>query len=409
MPLFTYSAKNFKGEEKTGELEAVDTLDVAGQLRKDGYVLTFAEEVLKTEKPKFALLKISFDFLQRITLADKMIFSRNLAVLVGAGVSLNRALDILAKEMEKERFKKTILTVSERVRTGKSFSDALEEFPAVFEEIYTSMIRVGETGGNLEEVLKLLALHYEKEHDLRSKVQGAMIYPAVVVVIMFLVGAMMMIFVIPKLTKIFVDLGVELPFSTKIIIFTSHIMEKYALLVFAAIFAFIYALRIFSKKEIGKKIFHKLILKAPILKNIAKKVNSARMSRILSSLIESGVPMVRALEISARTLSNYYFRKSLIVASEEVQKGKQLSKSLAEFHELYPGLITQMIEVGEESGKLSEILVKVADFYEEEVSAITKNLASIIEPALMVVIGVAVGFFAVSMIQPLYAIVSQAG
>src|SRR3989344_2370577 len=213
MPLFTYNAKNFQGEERKGEMEAQSVMDVAQQLRKDSFVLTFAEEVIKNEKPKFAAFQKSLDFLQRVTLADKMMFSRNLAVLVGAGVSLNRALDILAKETENQRFKKILLTISDRVRTGKSFSDALEEFSNVFEEIFTGMVRVGETGGNLEEVLRLLASHFEKEHDLQSKVKGAMTYPAVVVAVRIIVGALMMTFVIPKLTKIFVDLNVELPLS----------------------------------------------------------------------------------------------------------------------------------------------------------------------------------------------------
>jgi type IV pilus assembly protein PilC len=410
MPQYTYTAKNFQGETKTGELEAANVADVAQQLHKDGFVLTFAEETAKQAAGrKFAFLDTILNVLNRVKLSDKMVFSRNLAILVGAGVSLNRALEILAKETENERFKEIILTVAERVRGGKPFSEALEEFPGVFEEIYTSMVRVGETGGNLEEVLKLLAVHYEKEHDLRSKVQGAMVYPAVIVCVMIGVGFVVMAFVIPKLTQVFVEMNVELPLSTKVIIVVSNILAQYSVFVIAAAAVFIYLLRVFSQKEAGKKIFHKLFLNAPILKNISKKVNAARMTRILSALIDSGVPMVKALEISAHTLANWYFKQSLLDTSVEVQKGVALSKLLAKYPDLYPGLVTQMIEVGEESGKLSEILVKVADFYEDEVANITRNLASIIEPVLMVVIGVAVGFFAVSIIQPLYSIVSQAG
>ena len=407
MPLFSYNAKNYRGETTTGELEAASVMAVAEQLRKDGYVLTFAEEAVKTAKPKLAFLQKSFDFLQRVSISDKMIFSRNLAVLIGAGVSLNRAIDILAKETEGTLFKKILLTVAERVRGGKSFSESLEEFPDAFEEIYTNMVRAGETGGNLESTLRLLAVHYEKEHELRSKVSGAMVYPAVVIAVMIIVGALMMTFVIPNLTRIFIELNVPLPFTTRMIIFVANFMEQYALAVLGAVIAFVFFLRAFAKREAGKKVFHALFLKAPILSGVVKKVNSARMSRILSALIDSGVPIVKSLEISTHTLSNYYFQQSLVRAGESVQKGTSLSKALAEFPNLYPGLVTQMISVGEESGKLSDILVKVADFYEEEVSNLTKNLASIIEPALMVVIGAAVGFFAVSMIQPLYGIVSQ--
>ena len=234
-----------------------------------------------------------------------------------------------------------------------------------------------------------------------------MVYPAVILTVMIIIGALMMVFVIPKLTKIFVELNVPLPFTTRIIIFVANFMEKYSLGVFGATIVLAFLTRAFAKREAGKKIFHAVFLRAPILGSVVKKVNSARMSRILSALIDSGVPIVKSLEISTHTLSNYYFQQSLVKAGESVQKGTPLSKALAEFPALYPGLVTQMIGVGEESGKLSDILVKVADFYEEEVSNLTKNLAALIEPALMVVIGAAVGFFAVSMIQPLYGIVSQ--
>ena len=406
MPVFSYVAKNFKGETKSGELEAADKITLVQELRKDGFVLTFAEELVK-KPPRFAALGKSFNFLQRISLPDKMMFCRNISVLVGAGVALNRSLEILAKETEKDKFKRIILTVSERIRAGKSFSDSLEEFPDVFDELFTGMVRVGETGGNLEEVLKLLALHYEKENDLRGKVVGALVYPAVVVGVMLLIGALMMIFVIPKLTKIFEDMNASLPLTTQLIITISNIMANYALFVLAGFGVLVYLLRIFSKTVSGQRIFHEFFLRAPVLGTIVKKVNSARMSRILSSLIEAGVPMVRSLEIAARTLSNYYFRTSLVTASQEVQKGKPLSETLALYPNVYPVLITQMIQVGEESGKLSDILKKIADFYEEEVTSLTKNLASVIEPLLMVLIGGAVGFFAVSMIQPLYSLVSQ--
>lgn len=338
-----------------------------------------------------------------------MMFCRNLSILVGAGISLNRALDILSKETEKEKLKRTILSISESIRAGKPFSDSLEEFPAVFDELFTNMVRVGETGGNLEEVLRLLATHYEKENDLRGKVVGALVYPAVVVSVMLIIGALMMVFVIPKLTKIFEDMNATLPLTTQLIITISNLMADYALFFLAGFVVLAYLMRRFSKTISGQRLFHRALLRAPVFGTIIKKVNSARMSRILSSLIEAGVPMVRSLEIASRTLTNYYFRTSLVEASQEVQKGKPLSETLTAYSTVYPVLITQMIQVGEESGKLSDILKKIADFYEEEVASITKNLASVIEPLLMVVIGGAVGFFAVSMIQPLYSLVSQVG
>lgn len=408
MPLFSYRAKSFTGEIRSGQIEVPDKTTLAQELHKDGYVLTFAEE-LAPKTSRLALFAVSFDFLQRISLADKMMFCRNLAILAGAGVSLNRALDILAQETEKQKFKRIIRTVSDEVRAGRAFSESLEKFPRVFDDLFTNMVRVGETGGNLEEVLQLLAAHYEKEHELRGRVIGALVYPLVIVCVMIIIGFVMMIFVIPKLTKIFEDLNAELPFTTQLVITASKIMAAYAPLVLGGLALGIWPLWRLARSIPGQKVLHKLFLTLPISKHLSQKVNSARMSRILSSLIEAGVPMVRSLEIASRTLGNYYFRTSLVAASQDVQKGKPLSQTLSAHSGVYPVLLTQMIQVGEESGKLAEILLKIADFYEAEVSSATRNLSSVIEPLLMVVIGGAVGLFAVSMIQPLYSLVSQAG
>jgi type IV pilus assembly protein PilC len=336
-----------------------------------------------------------------------MIFARHLAVMIGAGLSINRALEALASQTKNKYFSKIITEISQNVQKGQTLAESLNKYPKVFSELFINMVKVGETTGELEDVLKNLAHQLEKEHELVSKVRSAMIYPAVIIVAMILIGALMMTVVVPKLTVVFKEMNTDLPVTTQFIIALSDFLSQHWLLgIFFAIFIFI-AIRFSLKTKHGKMTFDLILLKFPIFGDISKKVNAARLARTLGSLIESSVPIVQGLQIVSGTMSNYYFRESLSLAAEDVQKGNPLSKILKTYPNLYPPTVNQMIEVGEETGTLGDILTKLADFYEEEVSNITKGLSAIIEPILMVVIGVAVGFFAVSMIQPMYSIMNE--
>lgn len=401
MPKFFYNAKSFKGESSTGSMEVKDEHQLARILHEQGLVLISANLEKKLgEKKKIG---ISAPFLRRVSLVEKLMFIRNLQVMISAGLPLPRALKTLSVQSRNKKFKNVLTEIMDEVTKGNSFSASLTKYPDVFSELFVSMVKVGEESGTLDNVLKTLSQQLEKENELKSKIIGAMIYPAVIVSVMLGIGIMMLILVVPKLAQTFEDFDVELPLTTKITVFIGTLLATKWYLLIVIIFIFIFLMRIILRTKGGKKIIDNLVLKIPIVSNIIKKTNSAFTTRTLSSLIAAGVPLVRSLEITSGTLGNYFYREIISGAVEEVRKGKKLSNILEPHQDLYPPVVVQMVAVGEETGETSNILAKLADFFEEEVDNSTKNLASVIEPLLMVVIGGVVGFFAVSMIQPMYS------
>src|SRR3990167_5541172 len=400
MPKYFYKAASFQGEHITGEETAEDEKGLAKVLRERGFVLTEAKE---RGKKRFSF---SIDFsanLFGVTLVEKLMFVRNLKVMIGAGVSLPKALEILSEQVKSKKFKTAVLNMREQVFQGKLLSQAMEGHGEVFSELFQNMVRVGEESGTLENVLSQLALQLEKEHELRTQITGALLYPAIIVVAMVGIGILMLVTVVPKLAQTFKELGVELPFTTRLVINTGTFLSQKWYFAFPALLALLFlALRSLGTKK-GKRIMDAFMLKAPLLSDLVRKTNSATTLRTLSSLIATGVPIVRGLEITSRVVGNVFFGEALEQAAKEVAKGAKVSDSLAKHEKLYPILVTQMVSVGEETGESSEILAKLAEFYEEEVTQVTKNLASVIEPLLMLVIGGVVGFFAVSMISPMYS------
>lgn len=407
MPRYFYNAKSSKGESQTGILEAKDEYQLARILRQQGLILIKAEleeEKLK-KRPRLQFGGWALPFLGGVSLVEKMMFTRNLQVMIAAGLPLPRAMETLALQTKSKKFKEAILNVKEEITKGKSFSDSLTRFPNVFSELFQSMVRVGEESGTLEEALKALSSQMEKQHELSSRIQGAMIYPAVIICAMIGIGILMLIMVVPQLSATFKELNIELPLTTRIVIgLADFLIKKWYLFILIVIFiAFLFWQAM--KTKIGKRILDDLILKIPIISPIVRKSNAAYTARTLSSLISAGVPIVRALEITAGTLGNIRYKTALQEAGEQVRKGGKLSEALRPFENIYPVMVIQMIAVGEETGETSSILQKLADFFEEEVGAATKNLASVIEPVLMIIIGGVVGFFAISMVQPMYSMV----
>jgi len=406
MANYIYTAKNKQSQTKTGHLEANNQHELAAALRTQGLVLISAEMAGIDQSGK-KIINFSKNILKkwgRVSLVEKMIFSRHLAVMVNAGLSLNQSLKILAKQSKNPKFKKIISQIEESVRQGEAFSQALAKYPKVFNEIYINMVRVGETSGNLSEVLKILAEQMRKDHELISRIRGAMIYPAVIICAMIGIGILMMIMVVPKLTEIFTDMNIELPLSTKIIIGVSNFLEHNYIWGIAILIVLVILIKTLATKvELVRKTLHKAYIYLPIFGSLVRKVNSARFARTISSLIESGVSLVKSLQIVSGTLNNIHFKQALIQSAQQVQKGENLSVALTEYENLYTPMVIQMIDVGEKTGNLSDILETLADFYEEEIDNTTKNLSSVIEPIIMIIIGAAVGFFAVSMIQPMYS------
>ena len=401
---YSYKAKSNSGEIKYGKIKANDKHDLKKRLRKIKLSLV-SEEIIKegSGKKEISISKI----LKRVSVVDKMLFARHLRVMLKAGLPFSRSITVLSEQTNNAYFKEVLCSVKEDVQKGNQLADSIAKFPKVFDTLFVNMIRVGETSGNLEEVLDLLYIQLKKEHDLMSRVKGAMTYPAVIIFAMAVVGILMMVLVVPSLLNIFKETGTELPFTTQVIVFISETLQHQGLLLLAMFIAFVVLFFRSIKTKKGKKSFDYFLLHLPTIGKIVAKVNMARFSRTLSSMIGSGTSIVEALEIISDTLGNTYYKESVKDASEEVQKGIALSEIVRKYDKLYFPLMMHMIEVGEETGTLQNTLEQVAEFYEDEVEQITSNMSSIIEPVLMLMIGGAVGFFAVSMIQPMYSVMNN--
>ena len=403
MPNYFYTAKSLEGEVHSGTAEAKDERVLARDLRSQGYILVKAEKKGKVKKGK---MDISIPFLG-VSAKEKLFFTRNLRIMITTGMSLPRALDTLAAVSKNKKFKDALLKVKGEIIKGKTFSESLEAFPNIFSELFCNMIKAGEESGTLEDVLKSLTHQIEREVELKSKIIGALIYPAVILCAMIGIGMLMLVIVVPSLAAVFEDLEIELPITTRCVIFLGTFMVEKWYLFISALIAFAFLARMALKSKKGKRRLDALLLKIPVISSLIKKTNTAFTSRTLSSLISAGIPIVRGLEITSNSLTNFYYKQALNEAAKKVTKGEKLSDILMSYTDIYPLTIVQMVKVGEETGETAEILGKMADFYEEEVSNATKNLSSIIEPVLMLVIGGAVGFFAVSMVQPMYSMIGS--
>ena len=401
MPTFVYEAKSLAGGEMRGVREARDKFELARSLRKEGYTLIKAEE----ERPRFTI-RLPL-FLGRVSVAEKMLFSRNLAVMIASGLSLARGLEFLSHETKNRRLSQTLAELADAIRKGENFSDALRKHPRIFPEFFRAMIRAGEKTGQLDESLKLLSRQLRREHELRRRIRGAMMYPAIILVAMIAIGILMLVFVVPTLESTFNELDVPLPRSTRFIIAMSTFLSEHPLVVLFALLLFGGAVGIVLNSRMGKKILSAILLKTPVISGLVKKANAARTCRTLASLVAAGVEILEALKITEEVHQNHHYKELLAQARAGVEKGEPISKLFVENPHLYPPLVGEMITVGEETGKLSDMLFRVAVFYEYEVATATRDLSTIIEPALMIIIGMVVGFFAISMLQPLYNIASS--
>lgn len=409
MTVFVYSAADQAGKVSKGEREAADQKALAVALRGEGLLVLEA-----TEKKGIGAV-INFDIgemlsrIRPISLVEKMFFARNLGVMVAAGLPLTRALDALGREARNPKFKRVIADMSGEVVKGKSFAEGLRRHATVFGDLFINMVEVGETTGKLTLVLKLLANQMKRDHTLKKRVKGAMMYPAIIMIALAGVGTLMMYYVVPTITATIKELGVPLPLSTRIVMAISDTLVRYGVYVAVGFAALVWLVWRLLHTGTGKDLFDTAVLRAPIFGPLIRKFNTARLCRTLSYLITAGVPIVRSLEITAGVLGNSLFRDAVRASAGDIQKGKQLAGSLAGKPRLFPPLVIQMIAVGEETGKIAEMLLRLGLFFEEEVNGVTKNLSTIVEPILMIVIGVIVGFFAVSMLQPIYGSLGSIG
>ncbi len=405
MPIYHYKVRDQQGEEITGDRDAKDKYELAHAMRAEGLTPIFIREPgASSRKLTINLGKLIPSFLKKVPIDEIMNFTRNTAVMVGAGLSLARALEVMNRQVSNEKLKEAIIKMSDTIKQGKTFADALGEYPKIFPKFFQEMVRAGEKSGKLEESLKLVAIQLKRDYSLRRKVRSAMMYPMIIMIAMVVIGVLMLIYVVPTLVKTFKELNVPLPASTQFIIFISESILQSGIIFFVVMIVVGYGLWRWLKSSMGKKLLDWVFTHAPVIGGINKKFNSARTCRTLSSLISSGVDILEAFTITSSVLQNHYYKNILESAKEKIQKGEAVSRSFlgSDAEKFYPPLVGEMMAVGEETGELSPMLLRLAMFYENEVSAATKDLSTIIEPVLMILIGIVVGFFAISMISPMY-------
>lgn len=386
-----------------GEIEAQDRFAVANDFRAQGKTVISVEEKKSFEVPGLAFLN---NLLGRVKIHDLIIFAQNLSAMMTAGLSLSRGLSILERQTKNVVFKNAIHSLVEDISHGSTLSLGMAKYPKIFSPLFVSMVRAGEESGGLAQGLKVIGNQLEKSYSLQRKIKSAMIYPTVVLSVLVVIGVLMFIYVVPTLAATFKDLNVALPLSTQVIIWLSDFLSNHLLTGIIIVVAVGVLIATALRTKAGSRFFEMVLFRLPIMGNLVRQTNAARTARSLSSLLSSGVDMIEALSITKDVVQNSYYKDVIESAKDRVQKGVPLSSVFASNTNIYPLLVSEMVEVGEETGKLAEMLLNVAVFYEDEVDAATKNMSTIIEPALMVIIGASVGFFAVSMITPMYSVMS---
>lgn len=369
--------------------------------------LTTASAMSETPK-KNILEKINLwlEKFATIPISEKLFFVQYLGIMLKAGISLSAALQTLAKQTTNKKFSKIINDVSRKVEKGVSFTESLRPYEKIFGELFVNMIESGEISGKLEEVLKKLYVQFKKNHELISKVKGALTYPIVILFAMSGIGIFMMMAVVPKITAMFKDFNAELPLPTQLLIKFSNSLSAHGLFYLIATVILILTFIRLIKTVKGKHIFHALLLRLPIFGPIIKKINLARFARTISSLLKTDIMIIKSFQITAQTLGNIHYREALLGMSDKIKKGGTINEVVAGYPKLFPPVVVQMISVGEETGELDYVLEELAEFYEGEIDQTMNNLPAIIEPILILTLGLVVGAMAVAVIMPMYALTS---
>ncbi len=403
MSHFIYKAKKTDGEIYKGERDAKDRYELYKLIKDSG------DEVIDVKEKSakgLSSLNIAIPFIGSIKTQEKINFARNLGSMITAGLAMSRALAVMERQTKNKELKKILIDLQADINSGKTLSQAMSAHKKMFSSLFISMVSAGEQSGNLAESLKIVGNQMDKSYALQRRVRGALMYPAVIVFAMILIAILMLTYIVPTLMKTFTELKLELPASTKFVLFVSNMVRDNGFIVLIITIAIIALLFIWSKKENGKKVLHYAILKIPIVGGIIQEVNTARTARTLSSLLNSGVDVVESMKITADVIQNIHYKKVLELSSKSIEKGDSISKVFTENKKLYPIFLGEMMSVGEETGKIGEMLMGVATFYEDDVDQKTKDMSTVIEPFLMVFIGAVVGFFAVAMISPMYSLVN---
>ncbi len=398
---YKFKAIRANGEKYEGEKEADSKFALYEAIKKEGGSFLHVEEVKDRKSHVFKMPQI----FNQVKMVDKIQFAKNLGVMIEAGLPITRAISVMERQSRNKAFKKVLVALSADIVKGESLSAAMEKHPDAFSKLFLSMVRSGEESGSLTTSLKSVGDQLEKVYLLNKKVKGAMIYPAIILCIMVAIAILMLIFVVPTLSSVFKELNVQLPLMTRLVIGTSDFLKNHFIISFLVLIGAGVGGYYFKRSARGKVFFDMLSLKMPIINGIVKETNAARTARTLTSLLSSGVDILVAIRITSDVVQNGFYKKILKKAEVAVEKGNPISGVFIAEEKLYPAFVGEMASIGEETGKLAEMFANIATFYEGEVDQKTKDFSTIIEPFLMVFIGLAVGFFAISMLTPIYSLV----
>ena len=394
---FHYKARDQEGVVSEGTIEAENKEYVVQRLKEQGYYISNIEEVEERAEVSFNL-----DLFQGVGLKDLVLFSRQFATMIKSGVSLVRSLTILARQVDNAKLQETIEDIQGEVERGSSLSEAMAEHKDVFSQLFISMIAAGETGGVMDEVLEEMADHFERENDLKQQVTSAMAYPAVITLVAIVVVFFLIVVVLPSFVGIFAGLDTQLPLPTRILLQVSDIMSNYWYLLIGGLVAFFGGIYFYYQTEDGKKQIDWLLLKTPLIGDLITKISIARFSSTLSILLTSGVSILEGLEVVSNIISNQIIAERISQAQINVREGNSFTAPLSRDN-VFPPLVIQMIKVGEETGSLEEMLEKVSDFYDQEVEYKVESMVSLIEPALILGLGLVVGSIVAAVMLPMFS------
>ncbi len=399
MPVFVWEGRTTQGKVLKGEMEAQNQQAVFARLRSQR-IQPMPTRV--REKGKGLDREITLPGLRsKIKPHDVMIFTRQFATMIDAGLPIVQGLDILTQQTDNKLFRNTIRTIKQDVEGGSTLAEALKKHPKVFDDLYVNMVAAGEIGGVLNTILNRIALFIEKATKLKRKVKGAMIYPATIVVVAVVVVSILLLFVIPVFGELYGSMGKALPLPTQITINVSNWFRAYFFYIFALIAALAVAVRMYYKTENGRLVIDRLMLRLPVVGDLIRKVAVARFSQNMSVLLTSGVPILDGLAITAKTAGNKVVEQAVMKCRVSISQGKTVAEPMAE-SKIFPPMVCQMVAIGENTGSLDSLLKKVGDFYEDEVDDAVANLTSLMEPIIMIVLGVIIGGLVISMYLPIF-------
>jgi len=399
MPVFTFTGTDSQGKRIAGERLADSKAAVTMQLRRE----RITPGAIKEKGKEFALPTFGTG---KVPIKDTAVFFRQFSVMIDAGLPLVQCLEILAANQENQVFQKCLTGVRQSVEGGSTLSNAMRQYPKIFDDLTTNMVEAGEAGGILDTILQRLATYVEKAVKLKSAVKSALIYPVSVISIACLVVGALLKFVVPIFANMFVSMGVDLPLPTKIVIGLSNFVGRFWWLIFAFFIVLFVAIKFVRKDPKGRYMFDKMLLGLPILGNVLRKIAVARFTRTLGTLITSGVPILEGLSITARTSGNAVLEDALMKVRKAVEEGRTIVDPLKESG-VFPNMVTQMIGVGEATGAMDAMLQKIADFYEDEVDAATKDMLTLLEPIMIGFLGIAVGGIVISLYMPLFSMIAK--